>query len=267
MDTLPYTRSQLAQALRSVGVEAGQMLMLHSSVKAIGPVLGGPNTILQAVFDALGASGTLMMYVGWEDIPNYLDELPEAARQLYYDEYPPFDPLTARAVRANSVLAEFLRTWPGAARSLNPEASMAAVGAQAAYLTGVHPLNYGYGDGTPLARLVESGGAVLLLGAPLDNITLLHHAEYRARLRHKAVIRYQCPILRDGKRVWVEIEDYETGEPHDDYSFDEIARAYLALGRGRSGTVGDAAAFLFDAAGLVDFAVKWLEARFGEARQ
>ncbi len=123
MDTLPYTRRQLAQALRSVGVEAGQMLMLHSSVKAVGPVMGGPNTILQAVFDALGASGTLMMYAGWEDIPDYLDELPEDARQVYYDEYPPFDPLTARAVRANSVLAEFVRTWPGAARSLNPEPS------------------------------------------------------------------------------------------------------------------------------------------------
>lgn len=263
MDRLPYTRSQLAQALRSVGVETGQLLMLHSSVKAVGPVMGGPNTILQAVFDALGASGTLMMYVGWEDIPDYVHELPADARQVYYDEHPPFDPLTARAVRANSVLAEFLRTWPGAARSLNPEKSMVAVGAQAAFLTDAHPLDYGYGDGTPLARLAENGGAVLMLGAPLDNITLLHYAEYRAKLRHKAVIRYECPILRDGERVWVEMEDYETGEPHDDYSFDEIARAYLALGRGRSGTVGDAAAFLFDAADLVEFAVQWLEARFG----
>lgn len=263
MDRLPYTRTQLAQALRSVGVEAGQLLMLHSSVKAVGPVMGGPNTILQAVFDVLGASGTLMMYVGWEDIPDYVHELPEDVRQVYYDEYPPFDPLTARAVRENSVLAEFLRTWPGAARSLNPEKSMAAVGAQAAFLTDDHPLDYGYGDGTPLARLAENGGSVLMLGAPLDNITLLHYAEYRAKLRHKTVIRYECPILRDGKRVWVEMEDYETGEPHDDYSFDEIARAYLARGRGRSGPAGDATAFLFDAADLVDFGVQWLEARFG----
>ena len=53
---------------------------------------------------------------------------------------------------------------------------MAAVGAQAEWLTRDHPSDYGYGPGSPLAKLVESGGKVLMLGAPLDTITLLHYA-------------------------------------------------------------------------------------------
>ncbi len=260
----PLTPSQLHESFVTLGIQPGQVVMLHASVKAIGPVLGGPNTILQALLDTLTPSGTLMMYAGWEDIPDDLDDLPELERQRWIDHFPPFDPATARAVRDNSILAEFLRTWPGAHRSLNPEASMVAVGAQAAALTRDHPLNYGYGRGSPLERLAQANGSVLLLGAPLDTITLLHYAEAIAQMRHKAVVRYGVPLLREGQRVWVEIEDFETGDPHDDYEFEQIAQAYLDSGQGRKGTVGQAAAYLFDAAGLVAFAVEWLETHFGK---
>lgn len=261
--TIPYTQSRLIADLKSLGVVQGQMVMLHGSVKAVGAVMGGPNTILQSVLDTLGADGTLMMYAGWQDIPDFVLDLPSEARQTYYDEHPPFDPATARAVRENSILAEFLRTWPGAQRSLNPEASMVAVGADAEQITRDHPLDYGYGAGSPLAKLVEHKGKVLMLGAPLDTITLLHYAENRAQMAHKNIVRYQCPVLRDGQTVWVEIEDYDTGEEHADYTFDGIARAYLAEGHGRQGKVGDAESYLFDAADLAAFAVNWLEARFG----
>lgn len=260
-----YTCSQLRQGLQALGVVAGQTLMLHASVKAIGPLMGGPNVILQAVLDALGPDGTLMMYAGWQDIPDHVLELPPADRQLYYDEHPPFDPATAHAVRENSVLAEFLRTWPGAARSLNPEASMVAVGSRARELTDNHPIQYGYGPGSPLARLVEWGGSVLVLGAPLDTITLLHYAENRAALRRKNIVHYQCPVLHTGQTIWIDVEDFDTGEPHDDYSFEQIAQEYLSMNRGQIGKVGDADCYLLDAADLTSFAIRWLEMHFGEA--
>ncbi|AWS89996.1 aminoglycoside 3-N-acetyltransferase [Pseudomonas aeruginosa] len=261
--TISHTRSQLMNHLNVLGVDEGQIIMLHSSVKAVGAVMGGPNAILQAILDTLGRDGTLMMYAGWQDIPDFVLDLPIEARQVYYDEHPPFDPATARAVRDHSILAEFLRTWPGAERSLNPEASMVALGIQAKQLTQDHPLDYGYGAGSPLAKLVEHKGKVLMLGAPLDTITLLHYAENRARMAHKNIVRYQCPILRDGQKVWVDVEDYDTGKEHADYTFDGIARAYVAEGRGTQGSVGNAESYLFDAADLAAFAITWLEVRFG----
>lgn len=264
--TVPITRTQLVSGLRALGIRPGQTLMLHGSVKAVGDVMGGPNTILHAVLDALTPAGTLMMYAGWQDIPDDVGELPDDVRQRYYDEHPAFDPAIARAVRENSILAEFLRTWPGARRSANPEASMVAVGAQADFLTRDHPLNYGYGPGSPLEKLIELQGSVLMLGAPLDTVTLLHYAENRANLRHKQIVRYQCPILRDGERVWVDIEDYDTSEEHDDYTLGEIAGAYLDQGKGQRGMVGNAPSYRFDAADLVHFAIHWLEAHFGAGK-
>ena len=224
--------------------------------------MGGPNMIIQAVLDALTPDGTLMMYAGWNDIPDFVGELSPSERQRYYDEHPPFDPATARAVRDHSILAEFFRTWPGAHRSLNAEASMAAVGAQAEWLTRPSE-RLRLWPGVPLAKLVESGGKVLMLGALLDTITLLHYAENRANLRHKAVVRYSYPVLRDGEKVWIDVEDFDTGDPHDDYSFEGIAQDYLAAGNGRQGKVGDADTYLFDAADLVRYAINWLEERFG----
>ena len=76
-----------------------------------------------------------------------------------------------------------------------------------------------------------------MLGAPLDTITLLHYAENRANLRHKAVVRYSYPVLRDGEKVWIDVEDFDTGDPHDDYSFEDRAglsgSGQWAAGEGR----------------------------------
>lgn len=237
--------------------------MLHASYKAVGEVMGGPNVIIQALLDALTPTGTLMMYAGWADLP-YLENTPQEVRQVYYDEHPAFDPKLARAARWNGILAEVLRTWPEVQRSENPENSMVAVGAQAAWITRDHPLNYGYGAGSPLAKLVEVNGKVLMLGAPLGKITLLHHAENIAKMRHKNLVRYSCPILRDGKKVWIEVEDYDTGDPHDAYTFEEIVQGYLSLNRGRHGTVGNAPSHLFEARDICKFAVNWLEVHFGQ---
>jgi len=237
--------------------------MLHASVKAVGKVMGGPNVILQALLDVLGHEGTLMMYAGWEDIPDFVLELPAELRERHYEDHPPFDPLISHAFRENSVLVEFLRTWPGSERSRNPEASMVALGKQARFLTENHSINYGYGVNSPLAKLVALNGHALMLGASLDTITLLHHAENLAHLRQKRVIHYQCPIIQDGKKIWVDVEDYDTGDPHDDYTLDEIAQGYLAAKPSTHGKVGSADCYLFDATDLTAFAVHWLEERFG----
>ena len=67
-------------------------------------------------------------------------------------------------------MAEALRTWPGAVHSGHPEAGVAAVGREAEAVALPHPLDDGYGTGTPYARVVERDGQVVLLGAPLDTI-------------------------------------------------------------------------------------------------
>lgn len=260
------THDQLVRDLTDLGLVPGQTIMLHASVRAIGWIVGGPDVVLRALLDVLTPSGTLMMYISWEDTTETMPGWSPERQAVYLAYCPPFDPFRSRAKRDWSILTEYLRTWPGAMRSANPGASVAAVGARAEWITQDHPLQYGYGPGSPLDKLCQVGGHVLLLGAPLDTITLFHHAEHMARLPHKRTVRYQVPLLRDGRRVWVEVEEYDTGDgivdwPGGEY-FPAIAQEYIAAGRARIGQVGAARSHLFEAADLDRYAVEWMERHF-----
>ena len=260
------TKSRLLDDLRRLGVNAGQTVMLHALVRAIGWIVGGPDVVIQALLDVLEPTGTLMMYIGWEDSPYDLAEWPEDWQRAYLEECPPFDPATSRACRKWSILTEYLRTWPGAFRSKHPDASLVAIGALARWLTENHPLQYGYGPGSPLAKLCEVKGKVLLLGAPFNTITLLHYAEHMAKVPNKRIVRYKMPVLQDGQRIWVEIKEFDTCRgivaDAEEY-FKKIASEYLSSGKGRSGKIGAAQSYLFDAADLSKFAIEWLEKTFG----
>ncbi len=260
------TRSRLVNDLRRLGLDVGQVVMLHASVKAIGWIVGGPETVIQAILDILTPKGTLMMLASWEDKPYEFSRWPAERQQAYLEECPPFDPATSRADhRKMSILAEYLRTWPGAFRSDHPLASCVALGHQARRLTENHPLQYENGPGSPLAKLCELGGYVSLLGSSLGNITLLHHAEHLANVPNKRVDRYKMPVLRDGKRVWVEIERFDTSRGIVDWPdnyFETIGREFLATGCGCKGKVGAAESYLFEAASLNSFGIQWMERNF-----
>src|SRR5690606_32622734 len=124
--------------------------------------------------DAVGPGGTILGYCDWQVEDEVL------ARPELREHIPPFDPVASRSIRDNGAFPELLRTTPAARRSASPGASCAALGARADWFTSDHALDHGYGPRSPFGRLVEAGGKTLLLGAPLDTMTLLHHAEHLA---------------------------------------------------------------------------------------
>jgi aminoglycoside 3-N-acetyltransferase len=279
----PVTRSRLVADLAGLGVRAGTVLMVHVRLSALGWIAGGSGTVVLALLDALGPEGTLMAYVGWEDDSYDLDELPPAWRAAYEAELPPFDPATSEATHDNGRLPERIRTWPGACRSRQPEASIVALGARAAWVTAEHPWDDPYGAGSPLAKLVEREGQVLMLGAPLETLTLLHHAEATARVAEKRRVVYRMPIGEESRTVWRTFHDIDTSSGAFDYglvadeiagtpgcgpgtdAFEAIARQALAAGIGRRGLIGLGESHLFPARELHAFAEHWLEERFGAA--
>ncbi|TME55659.1 MAG: AAC(3) family N-acetyltransferase, partial [Chloroflexi bacterium] len=92
---LPRTRQSLANDLRVLGVEAGMTLIMHSSLKSLGWVCGGPVAVLQALMDVVTPSGTIVVPTQtgeysdpaqWQHPP-----VPESWRQIIYDTMPAFD--------------------------------------------------------------------------------------------------------------------------------------------------------------------------------
>lgn len=264
--TKVLTRSSLAGDLRRLGLADGDAVMIHAAFRRVGTVLGGPDALVDAVLDVIGADGTLLSYQDWELSTDVWDDDGRVLDALR-DHVPPFDPATARPARDHGIVAATIGTRPGVRRSGNPGASVAAIGARAEEFTVAHSLDFGYGENSPFARLVAAGGRVLMVGAPLDTMTLLHHAEHLADLPDKRRVHIEYPLATSTGTEWHIVEEYDTSVPvvagpPDDY-FRLIVDDYLATGAGHHGNVGAAHTVLVDAAGVTAFAVAWLEDKYG----
>lgn len=238
-------------------------MLTHVGLSALGWVVGGAETVVRALLRALGAGGTLAAVASWDDIPFRLRRWPEAWRRAYIEEMPGFDPLLSQANGNYGRFPERLRTWPGATASAHPDQRVVAVGRRARWLTAGHPLDDSFGEGTPFARLVEARGQVLMLGAPLEALTLLHHAEAMARVPGKQRWTYALPFATAGGTEWRTLNDIDVDNGPLPYGgVRAIADAALRAGVGVRGRVGAAECHLFPAAELVGFARGWLEAQF-----
>lgn len=260
-----YSRAALADDFRKLGVTAGDTVMLHASVRAVGGVAGGPDQIHLALKDALTAAGTLIMYAS---CPDFYDEVglgrftPEEEREVV-EKLPAFDPLTARCARDNGALVELLRTYPGS--TVNPHVVRFVVwGRHASDLIADQPWNYAYGHGSPLERFVQRDGKILLLGSDHDAVTFLHYAEHIVDIPDKLVVKYKVPIEERGVRVWRDTEEFDTSERAHanwpDQFFARLVDAYLARTGNAGGRVGDASSVLLDARGLLDFSLRVMTA-------
>ncbi|GLU48283.1 AAC(3) family N-acetyltransferase [Nocardiopsis ansamitocini] len=239
--------------------------MVHTAFRKVGPVLGGPDALIDGLLDVVGATGSVVSYQDWELGADVWDDKGRVLDSLR-PHVPPFHPQTARPARDHGIVALMIGTRRGVRRSANPGASIAVLGARADELTRAHSLEDGYGPGSPLSRLVDAGGRVLMVGAPLDTMTLLHHAEALADLPGKRRVRIEYPLLADGGGTdWRWAEEFDTSRPVvdglDDLYFATVVRDYLATGSGAQGRVGSADSVLVDAADIIAHAVEWLEKR------
>lgn len=256
------TARELAGDLLRIGVVAGDVVMVHASLRRIGPVEDGATGVIEALDLAVGPGGTLLMTLGDRDDWAWVNQLPPTERAGSLAEAVPFDCLRAPADPDVGVLAEVFRQCPGTLVSDHPEGRFGARGHLAHQLTSDVPWDDYYGPGSPLERLCQAHGKVLRLGADPDTVTLLHYAEYLAPLSSKRrVVRHRRVLGSDGPEIrTITCLDDTNGvadHPGEDY-FALILGAYLRTGRGRGGVVGRARSELIDAADLVDFGVAWM---------
>jgi aminoglycoside 3-N-acetyltransferase len=247
----------LTDDLLRLGVAPGGVLLMHSSFKSVGFVPGGPQAVVQAVLDALGPDGTLVVPTHTSDNSDPKDwsrpPVPADWWEPIRHEAPGFDPDRTPASAWMGVLAETARTWPGARRSDHPQVSFAAVGPHADAIVTGHRLDDALGESSPLGAVNRLGGQVLLLGVGHDSNTSMHLAEWRQPdpPRHTVGASIRQP---DGTARWVTWSDVE----EDEGAFAQIGADLEDTGVVRVGSVGRATARLMDQRAVVDFATSWI---------
>jgi aminoglycoside 3-N-acetyltransferase len=254
----PYTVQSLGSDLRALGLEAGDTVIVHSSARSLGFVAGGTQAVVQALLDVLGPTGTLVVPTHTPDNSDPADWLnppvPESWWPAIRSQAPGFD-RSRTPSRWMGVIAEAVRTWPGAARSDHPQVSFAAVGRHAAAVTRAHRLDDALGEHSPLGAVYRLDGKVLLLGCGHDSNTSLHLAEWRQKAPPRAVTGGSVR-RSDGTSEWISWTDVVA----DTDDFEQIGAAFeVAVGLS-IGQVGDAEARLTPQRALVDFATDWMDA-------
>jgi aminoglycoside 3-N-acetyltransferase len=252
----PATVDSLAADLRQLGVTAGDVVLVHASLSAIGWVAGGAPAVVDALREAVGPDGTLAMPTHstqlsdprhWENPP-----IPDDWQATFRETAPPYRP-DSTPTRGMGAVAECFRTYPEVARSRHPTVSFAAWGADADRVVADHALDDPLGAESPLGALSALDAAVLRVGT--DANTSLHLAEHHAAGDDAARQESGGPMLVDGERRWVAFQELPLDRTDD---FRAVEAAFEeAGGTVDRGTVGAADATLLSQQALVDFAAGW----------
>lgn len=228
-------REEVAAQLGRLGVAPGGVLQVHTSFRAVRPVEGGPDGLIDALRLALGPEGTLVM-------PSWTG-----------DDDAVFDPAATPAARDLGVVADTFWRRPGVVRSAHPFA-WAAAGPRAADIVRAAMTLPPHAAESPVGRVHDHDGQVLLLGVGHDADTALHLAELIADVPYR--VPHHVTVVENGapRRI-----DY--GENDCCCARFVLADDWLrAAGLQREGPVGSAPARLFRARDVVRLAVDRLRA-------
>lgn len=250
------TRAQVAQDLARLGIERGDTIFVHSSLKSLGYVEGGAASVVAALQDAVGPEGTLL-------VPTYYLPAGTVKATCELDGYV-FD-LNRHGTNMGRLPETFLAN-AATHRSLHPTHSVSAWGCHAQYLTEAHhQAPSAFGHGSPWQRFIGIQGAkVLGLGVSMGPVTFYHVLEDALGDAFPVPVweehTYRLPCLdREGRRSEVAVRpfapavaarriDYAAREDLREYFRQEFERAGLRV----NGKVGDAQAWFIPAQGFFD---------------
>ena len=211
------TRGDVAAAAKAVGIAPGDTLMFHSSLSSMGTVIGGPDTVIDGLLDAVALGGTVA-------VPTLCNWEPEEQHLVFERWNPETSPSYV------GVITETLRLRPDAVRSDHATHSVAAIGARAVELTAHHGTSglrlgpYGrsaFARRSPWERFYQWNAAYCFIGVTFRVNTMVHYVESlvveRALRRAKPEARSQLAEevvgwMKPGVWPTIRVDDRETIE-------------------------------------------------------
>ena len=251
-------KKDIIAAFSELGVERGQSIEVHTSLSSLGFVCGGPQILIEALLESVGEEGTIMMPTQtWKNLDPATGvhwEEPKEWWQIIRDNWPAYDK-DISPTNTMGAVAEMFRKWPGTLRSDHPARSVAAWGKYAKYLTENHDISNIFGEGSPIGKLYEVDGYVMLIGTGYDKNTSIHLADVRANYPGKHNCTEHSAVMENGARVW---KAYETlfvdGE-----DFEQIGEAFEKAYPVKKVSLGNGTIRFMKQRDIVDFAVEWIE--------
>ncbi len=240
-----YTGRDIEIDLRQLGIEPSRPLFVHSSMKAVGEVEGGAETVLNSLISVM--EGGLLI-------------LPTHTWASMFRDNAVFDPAVEPSCAG--ILTELFRARPGVVRSLHPTHSVAALGPGARkFVAGEERHRTPCPRDGAMGKLVDLDGRILFLGCPLTKNTLIHAVEEWAGIPNRLRTRTDPMWIRmpDGSEEDCPMYCHDIKNGDISVNYGKLLKPFVALGACVEGTVGDARSLLCDARMMVDITYRFLE--------
>lgn len=228
-----YTRQQLASQLSEMNIPDDASLLVHSSMKSIGEVEGGAETVLDLLCGQLSNGLLIMPTHTWATVNN---------------DHPVYDYTIEPS--CTGVLGTLLLRRSGAVRSLHPTHSVAAWGKNAEkFVEGEHLAQTPCPRDGIMGKLLDAGGKVLFIGCPLSKNTFIHGIEEWAQIPDRLgepELRYI--IMRDGETFFNMVAPHKAPVSDVSINYAKLEAPFLELGAATEHYFGDARCILCDCA-------------------
>ncbi len=272
---LPHTLASITADLRAIGLSEGDTVIVHTSLKKVGFVVSGPKAVVEALMSVVTESGTVIMPAFTTDYTDPLDwrykPPPRDWAEFVRSNLLPFDPATTPSHEAGAV-AELFRTYPTVLRNDHPIVSYAAWGRDAEFAVTGAELGMMDGETSPLARIYDLDGKVLLLGVGYGACTSIHLATRRQT--DPPIMPRSIPTWDESGQVhWNTYPDVlqpgDLDQPvieQRKLRFSDVGTAFEGTGAVTFGQVGNAETRLFRQRALVDFTTEYFNSHpYGDA--
>ena len=239
------TEADIARGLRELGLQSGDTVLVHSSMKSFGHVEGGPEAVIGALRETVGARGCVVvptLTLGSNECPVVFD--------------------VRSSPSASGLITNVLRAMPEARRSHHPTSSAAAIGWAAKEITSHHD-DTPCGLTSPYGQVYLRGGYCLFMGAPWTSNTMFHVAEEIASAPYLRMAEFRDAILVDEEGVQHTVSFrryncYQSGVRRD---LAGMGARYEAQGVVRQTQIGSSACRLVAAREVIDLTVGLLRTK------
>ena len=202
------TKEEFKAALVRLGVKKGMLLYVSASMKPFRYIVGGAQTIIDALMEIVGYDGTIVMAAPTRHLcdPIENNKIPRDRSEEARRNTQPFNKKLTAPSGVGEVAVQFMRN-DAVLRSNHPMVSFLAWGKYAKLIVEKHPLHFGMNQESPLGKIKEYNGYVITIGNDYDRCEIFHLAQY---VTMKCPIRiYSCPIDKGGSTSWIQLLDLE----------------------------------------------------------
>ena len=208
-ETIVSDKESICAQLKELGLKRGMVVLVQGDTKNMGHFIGGEQMIIEALMETVGYEGTIVM-------PTFTPFLADPACQKnpisrsYWEDVResalPFNKKLTMPDPEDTLANQFLRN-EGVARSYHPLYSFAAWGKYAKLICDKHPLHFGLNEDSPLGKIMEFNGFVVLLGVPYEESVIFKLAQYQEKNLPIKII--SAPIENNRHIEWKSMLDYD----------------------------------------------------------